>query len=58
MCLNFHHPLLNTFAINFQLLFPLKQLAQPLVHHYKNIVIQLCYDYNTTIYNFIKIHVH
>jgi hypothetical protein len=28
------------------------------MHHYLSTTIELCYDYNTTIYNFIKIHIH
>jgi len=46
-CSHFHHPLWDTFVINFLLWFPLIQLIWPLMCHYLNIIVQLCYVYNT-----------
>jgi hypothetical protein len=58
MCPHFHHPLWDTFATSFWFWLPLKQLVQPLMHHYSNTNVQLCYNYNTTTYNLIRIHIH
>jgi hypothetical protein len=58
MCPHFHHPLWDTFVTSFRLGSPLIRLVWPLVRHYQSNVIQLCYDYNTTIYNLIKTHIH
>jgi hypothetical protein len=57
-CSHFHHPLWGTFVTSFQLWFPLIQLIWPLMCHYYSTSVQLCYDYNTTSYNIIRIHIH
>jgi hypothetical protein len=33
-------------------------INMPLMRHYKNTTIQLCYDYNTITYNLIRIHIN